>query len=259
MTSKIVKTINKYEHTIIVEGNPSQLEKFNKAFGDSADNVKRSFGYNNLKKVDFFYQYFLMKLGGKGFSEMEYKEHKVEDLFTFMYANYNHLNLSWITLQKFPIDEVANGVFEIALKRMTATPEEKAEADEVYEMFLRSHTPDYSFDNLLEPSEFTKYRKDDPAIPSHLSYDEWNRETFGLSRMAMNGMVIELKRDKKSRHEYTFKNRDEMHTSAIKKISKQFPKLEFTIKVVRNESGPFVSKTLTNKKFKDGKEKSKKK
>ncbi len=259
MTSKIVKTINKYEHELIVEGNPSQLEKFNKVFSDSADRVKRSFGYNNLKKVDFFYQYFLMKLGGKGFSEMEYKEHKVEDLFTFMYANYNHLNLSWVTLQKFPIDVVADGVFDIALKRMTATPEENAEADEVYEMFLRSHTPAFSFDNLLEPSDFTKYRKDDPAIPSHLSYDEWNIKTFGLSRMAMHGMTIELERSKKSRYTYTFKNRDEINHSAIKKISKQFPKLEFILQVVCNSGTRFANKTITDKKFKDGKEKSKKK
>jgi len=259
MTSKFVKSIKQYEHTLIVEGNPSQLEKFNKVFGDSADRVKQSLGYNNLKKVDFFYQYFLMKLGGKAFSEKQYKGHHIEDLFKFMYANYNHLNLSWVTLQRMDIDQVADGVFDIALKRMNATPEEKAEADELYVKFLRSHTPDYCFFNLIEPSEFTKYRKESPAIPSHLTYDEWSTKVFGLGTLQLYNIPIELKREKKSRHEYSFDVRAEMSHDAIKKISKQFPKLEFTMKIKYNDQTRFANKTITDKKFKDGKEKSKKK
>lgn len=232
--------ITKFNNVLTVTGNPSQLKKFKDKFTITHDDANESFAMRTLKKLDFFYMYLDLNLTAKEFVEKTYKAYPIKELFDVLYENYQYIYIDPTQFNSKNMDESLELLFELAIKYINFSEEDWEDARVNNRKFLRNNTPIYSFLNIIAPNNFTRFRMGLPAVPDHLSFDEWCLENYDLDLKVMKSLRIELVKDKKSMQRYEFVTpRNGMKADIIRKLSKAFPKLEFEF-----ESGDRISQEI---------------
>lgn len=220
--------ITKFYNTLTVKGNPTQLKKFKDKFMTSTEAMLESYAFQTLKKLDFFYMYLDSTLSAKEFVEMQHNGYLMKDLLDVLYENYQYIYIDPTLFNNKNMSDSLAVLLNLAIEYKNMSDSEWEETKKHKRKFAKQHATEYSFLNIVAPNNFTRFRSGLPAVPDHLSFDEWCQETYGLDLKAVKSLRIELKKDKKSTQVYKFTTpRNGLNENVIRKLSKEFPKLEF--------------------------------